>query len=208
LSAKRSLIRTVSPKLIIALSAPAFAITAIAVGGGLSASASAAPVAPARVMNLAGTASAVNRTAGAFTLAGRPHNKANLVVPTKKPAKKKPHKKHHKPKPHKHHKPLKSMAPKQIAWHIMSWFGWKAKSQFRFLNKLWMRESSWNKYATNPWSGAYGIPQAVPGNKMSSVGADWRTSAETQIRWGMRYVKSVYGSPEGAWDHEINDGWY
>jgi hypothetical protein len=181
--------RTVKPRFIIALSASALAITAMAATGGLSASAVAAPVGSAATF------------APARLVHAGPHNKANLVVPTKKPAKKKHHHK-------KHHKPLKDMAPKQIAWRIMGWFKWKAKSQFRYLNKLWMRESSWNKYATNPWSGAYGIPQAVPGNKMSSVGSDWRTNAETQIRWGMRYIKSVYGSPLGAWDHEVNDGWY
>lgn len=168
-----------------------------------------APVAPARVMSLAGSASAVSLSVSTNTIAhlrqvhAGPHNKANLVVPNKKPAKKKHHKKHHKA-----HKPLKAMKPKQIAWRIMHWFGWKAKWQFRYLNLLWMRESSWNKYASNPWSGAYGIPQAVPGSKMGSVGSDWRTNAETQIRWGMRYIRSIYGSPRRAWDHEINDGWY
>jgi Transglycosylase SLT domain len=183
--------RTVKPRLVIALSASALAIAAMAATGGLSASATAAPVASA------------SSFAQARLVHAGPHSKANLVVPNKKPAKKKHHKKHHKP-----HKPLRDMAPKTIAWRIMHWFKWKAKSQFRFLNKLWMRESSWNKYATNPYSGAYGIPQAVPGNKMSSVGADWRTNAETQIRWGLRYIKSVYGSPEQAWAHEVNDGWY
>jgi len=193
--------RTVSSRLIIALSAPVFAVTAMAMGGGLSVTAAAAPVAPARAMNLAGSASTVTDSASFFTFAG-PRNNPNLIAPTAK------HKKKHHKKHHKAHKSLKSMAPRQIAWHIMSWFHWKAKSQFRYLNKLWMRESSWNKYASNPWSGAYGIPQAVPGSKMSSVGADWRTSAETQIRWGMRYIRSVYGSPRNAWYHEINDGWY
>jgi hypothetical protein len=192
--------RTLKPRLVIALSAPAFAFAAIAAGGGLSATATAAPVASVRTMNLAGSASTVTRSASVWTFHAGPRNKANLITPTKK-------KKHHKKK-HKAHKPLKDMTPKQIAWHIMSWFGWKAKSQFRYLNELWMRESSWNKYATNPWSGAYGIPQAVPGSKMGTVGPDWRTNAETQIRWGMRYIKEMYRSPLGAWDHEENDGWY
>jgi hypothetical protein len=200
LSSKRLLNRTVNPRLIIALSAPAFAATAIAVGGGLSATAVAAPVAPVRVMNLAGSASTVTDSASIFTIAGS-HNNPNLIAPATKHHKKKHHKK-------RHHTPLASMAPKQIAWHIMGWFKWKAKEQFRYLNELWMRESGWNKYATNPWSGAYGIPQAVPGSKMASVGADWRTNAETQIRWGMRYIRSVYGSPRNAWYHEVNDGWY
>jgi hypothetical protein len=108
----------------------------------------------------------------------------------------------------KHRKHRKRLTPKQIAWNIMRWFGWKSKWQFRYLNWLWMRESSWNKYATNPYSGAYGIPQAVPGGKMASCGRDWRTSAKTQIRWGMRYIRRTYGSPRRAWDHEVNDGWY
>ncbi len=125
--------------------------------GGLSASAVAAPVAPVRVMNLAGSASTVTDSADCLSMLARATIRIS-IAPTKKPAKKKHHHK-------KHHKPLKAMAPKQIAWRIMSWFQWKAKSQFRYLNKLWMRESSWNKYATNPWSGAYGIPQAVPGNE-------------------------------------------
>ncbi len=99
-------------------------------------------------------------------------------------------------------------SPKQIAWNIMHWFGWKAKWQFRYLNWLWTRESSWNVFATNPYSGAYGIPQAVPAGKMASCGRNWRWSARTQIRWGMRYIRRTYGSPRHAWAHEVNDGWY
>ena len=110
-------------------------------------------------------------------------------------------------KPSKSHK-KKKLTPKQIAWNIMHWFHWKAKWQFKYLNWLWTRESSWNKYATNPYSGAYGIPQAMPGAKMASCGKDWRTSAKTQIRWGMRYIRKMYGSPKAAWAHEVDDGWY
>ncbi|HUC57837.1 MAG TPA: transglycosylase SLT domain-containing protein [Streptosporangiaceae bacterium] len=111
-------------------------------------------------------------------------------------------------KPKKKHKKKKPLTPKQIAWKIMGWFHWKAKWQFKYLNWLWTRESSWNKYATNPYSGAYGIPQAMPGSKMASCGKDWRTNAKTQIRWGMRYIKREYGTPKAAWVHEVNDGWY
>ena len=111
-------------------------------------------------------------------------------------------------KPKKHHKSHKRLTAKQIAWNIMGWFHWKARFQFKYLNWLWTRESSWNVYATNPYSGAYGIPQAVPAGKMSSCGSDWRTDAKTQIRWGMRYIRSSYGSPKQAWAHEIDDGWY
>ncbi len=87
-------------------------------------------------------------------------------------------------------------------------FHWRPKRQFRFLNLLWDRESSWNVHAQNPWSGAYGIPQAVPGIKMSSAGPDWQNSARTQVLWGLRYIKAVYGKPRFAWIHEVEDGWY
>lgn len=108
----------------------------------------------------------------------------------------------------KHRKHHRRRSPKQIAWDIMHWFGWKAKWQFRYLKWLWNRESSWNIYATNPYSGAYGIPQAVPGGKMASCGRNWRWNAETQIRWGMRYIKATYRSPKRAWRHEVYYGWY
>ena len=87
-------------------------------------------------------------------------------------------------------------------------FGWRPKYQFRSLNKLWERESSWRIHAQNPYSGAYGIPQAVPGRKMASAGRDWRDSARTQIRWGLRYIKNRYGKPRRAWAHEVAYGWY
>jgi len=81
-------------------------------------------------------------------------------------------------------------------------------AQFACLLPLWDRESGWNPYAQNPSSGAYGIPQALPGSKMASAGADWATDGDTQVRWGVQYVDSVYGSPCGAWAHEQADGWY
>jgi hypothetical protein len=86
-------------------------------------------------------------------------------------------------------------------------FGWKAW-QFKFLNRLWASESGWNRYATNPYSGAYGIPQAVPGSKMSSAGPGWQWNARTQIRWGMRYIKARYGTPYRAWRQQRDYGWY
>ena len=64
-------------------------------------------------------------------------------------------------------------------------YGWSS-SQFSCLQPLWNQESGWNVTASNPTSGAYGIPQALPGSKMASAGADWQTSAATQIRWGLR----------------------
>jgi hypothetical protein len=77
--------------------------------------------------------------------------------------------------------------------------GWAA-SEFGCLVNLWNRESGWNAHAANP-SGAYGIPQAMPGSKMSSAGADWQNDYRVQIRWGIGYIAGRYGSPCGAWGH-------
>jgi len=96
---------------------------------------------------------------------------------------------------------------RQIARRLLHHFHW-GRRQFRYLNPLWDRESSWNVHALNAYSGAYGIPQAVPGSKMASAGRHWRTSARTQIRWGLRYIKDRYGSPAAAWRHELATGWY
>jgi hypothetical protein len=73
---------------------------------------------------------------------------------------------------------------------------------------LWNHESGWNHRAENPSSGAYGIPQALPGSKMGSVASDWRTNPATQIRWGLGYIKGRYGSPSGAWSFWQANGWY
>jgi hypothetical protein len=97
--------------------------------------------------------------------------------------------------------------PKGIAKQMLGHFHWSQR-QFKYLNWLWNRESGWNVYAENPTSAAYGIPQAVPGSKMASAGPNWQSNAHTQIRWGLRYIRSRYGSPEAAWDHEVNQGWY
>jgi hypothetical protein len=80
--------------------------------------------------------------------------------------------------------------------------------QYGCLVQLWNRESGWNYRASNSSSGAYGIPQALPGSKMASAGADWRTNPATQIRWGLRYISSRYGTPCGAWAHSQSAGWY
>ncbi|MEN9752524.1 MAG: hypothetical protein RL670_215 [Actinomycetota bacterium] len=80
--------------------------------------------------------------------------------------------------------------------------------QYSCLVKLWKRESNWRVNAMNPSSGAYGIPQSLPGTKMASEGADWLTNGETQIRWGAKYIKGRYGSPCGALVHSNNFGWY
>jgi hypothetical protein len=98
---------------------------------------------------------------------------------------------------------------REIAWKMMyNRFPWRPRNQFRYLNWLWERESGWRIRAYNPYSGAYGIPQAVPGSKMASAGPRWRTRARTQIRWGMRYIRSRYGSPRRAWAHSNATGWY
>jgi hypothetical protein len=100
-----------------------------------------------------------------------------------------------------------SGAAQQIALGMLGSFGWSS-SQFSCLVSLWNQESGWNVTASNPSSGAYGIPQALPGSKMASAGPDWQTDATTQIRWGLGYIKADYGSPCGAWAHEEADGWY
>jgi len=102
--------------------------------------------------------------------------------------------------------PARSGSPQQIAEAMLGSFGWSS-GQFACLDPLWARESGWRVTAENP-SGAYGIPQALPGSKMASAGPDWQTSAATQIEWGLGYIKGIYGSPCAAWDHEQATGWY
>jgi hypothetical protein len=80
--------------------------------------------------------------------------------------------------------------------------------QFPCLDKLWKKESGWNYKATNRSSGAYGIPQALPGGKMASAGSDWKTNPATQIEWGLGYIKGRYNTPCSAWSHSQNVGWY
>jgi hypothetical protein len=99
------------------------------------------------------------------------------------------------------------LTARQIARRLLHRFHW-SKRQFRYLDPLWARESGWNVHALNPSSGAYGIPQAVPGSKMASAGRHWRYRARTQILWGLRYIKGRYGSPAAAWAHELATGWY
>ena len=102
--------------------------------------------------------------------------------------------------------PAPSGSPQQIAMAMLASYGWSS-SQFSCLQPLWQRESGWNVYAANP-DGAYGIPQALPGSKMATAGPDWQTSAATQIRWGLSYIQSRYGSPCAAWAHSQATGWY
>jgi len=103
--------------------------------------------------------------------------------------------------------PPNQQAPQQIARKMLRSFGWTWR-QFKYLNLLWEAESSWNVSAENPSTGAFGIPQAVPGSKMSAAGPDWQTDAATQIRWGLGYISAAYGSPRSAWEHEVTYGWY
>lgn len=95
--------------------------------------------------------------------------------------------------------------PKAIARSMLAERGWA--SQWGCLDSLWTKESGWRVYASNP-SGAYGIPQALPGSKMASAGPDWRTNPATQIRWGLGYIAAAHGSPCGAWRHSQDRGWY
>ncbi|MRG58673.1 lytic transglycosylase domain-containing protein [Agromyces sp. CFH 90414] len=85
--------------------------------------------------------------------------------------------------------------------------GWPA-SEYDCLFALWAKESGWRVNAYNASSGAYGIPQALPGSKMATAGADWETNAGTQIEWGLGYVSGRYGTPCGAWAHSQDVGWY
>jgi hypothetical protein len=94
-----------------------------------------------------------------------------------------------------------------LAVALMTPRGWSDR-QWRCLDRLWTRESNWNHLARNRSSGAYGIPQALPGAKMRSAGDDWRSSAATQIKWGLAYIARRYGTPCAAWDHAEATGWY
>ena len=97
--------------------------------------------------------------------------------------------------------------PKQIAQAMLPEFGFSS-DQFSCLDSLWTKESGWNVSADNPSSSAYGIPQALPGDKMASAGADWATNPATQIKWGLGYIRDSYGSPCAAWAHSESYNWY
>ncbi|MDQ2837472.1 MAG: ubiquitin-like domain-containing protein [Actinomycetota bacterium] len=97
-------------------------------------------------------------------------------------------------------------AAQQIAAGLVAAHGW-GTDQFSCLVSLWSKESGWRTNAANS-SGAYGIPQALPGSKMASAGADWQTSAKTQITWGLSYISGVYGTPCAAWAHSQATNWY
>lgn len=97
--------------------------------------------------------------------------------------------------------------PKEIARSMVASRGW-SDSDFQCLVVLWNRESNWNPSASNSSSGAYGIPQALPGSKMASAGSDWKTNPATQIKWGLDYIANRYGTPCGALSHSNSTGWY
>jgi len=93
------------------------------------------------------------------------------------------------------------------AYNMLSSFGWSPSTYFSCLNNIYTRESGWRYNAENA-SGAYGIPQALPGSKMASAGADWMTNPATQIKWGLGYIQSVYGDPCSAWSFWQAHGYY
>lgn len=88
-----------------------------------------------------------------------------------------------------------------------SQYGW-GDGEFSCLDSLWDKESDWNYQAYNGSSGATGIPQSLPGDKMASFGSDWQTNATTQIAWGLDYIKRAYGTPCAAWGHSQATDWY
>ncbi|GAA4266729.1 hypothetical protein [Frondihabitans peucedani] len=90
---------------------------------------------------------------------------------------------------------------------VLGSYGWSS-SQMSCLVLLWNQESGWRTSALNPSSDAYGIPQALPADKLASAGLDWQTSYRTQINWGLGYIRAVYSSPCGAWAHEVAHNWY
>ncbi|MFL6164597.1 MAG: ubiquitin-like domain-containing protein [Jatrophihabitantaceae bacterium] len=94
----------------------------------------------------------------------------------------------------------------QLAAGMVADRGW-GNGEFSCLLSLWNKESGWRTDAANP-SGAYGIPQALPGSKMASAGPDWEHNAATQISWGLGYIASVYGTPCTAWAHSQATNWY
>jgi hypothetical protein len=96
-----------------------------------------------------------------------------------------------------------------IAQKMVAARGW-SDSDFSCLVTMWDHESGWRVNATNPYTGAYGIPQALPGSKMATVGPDWQTNPATQITWGLNYIQGRYGTPCNAWAfwNSHSPGWY
>ncbi|WP_433467254.1 lytic transglycosylase domain-containing protein [Spirillospora sp. CA-128828] len=103
--------------------------------------------------------------------------------------------------------PVPAGEAQTIAKKLMPSYGFTGSGEFGCLVNLWNKESHWNTHAANP-SGAYGIPQALPGSKMASAGPDWQNNATTQIKWGLGYIDNRYGTPCKAWSHSESVGWY
>jgi len=100
-----------------------------------------------------------------------------------------------------------SRDPRTIARRMMAQYGWSGY-EFSCLDALWVSESNWDPYAENPSSGAYGIPQSLPAEKMATAGSDWRTNPATQIAWGLNYIRLSYGTPCSANNFKLTNGWY
>ena len=113
-----------------------------------------------------------------------------------------------KPKP----KPKPKAKPKKLSAHAIGWAQVKTHhwsyAQYTCLDKLWTRESDWKAHESNGGSGAYGIPQSLPGRKMATFGRDWRDNPTTQIKWGLWYIADRYGTPCAAWAHSQRHNWY
>lgn len=97
--------------------------------------------------------------------------------------------------------------PKAVGQLLAADRGWQGE-QWDCLDSLWTKESGWRWNADNPSSDAYGIPQSLPGSKMSSMGSDWADNPVTQIRWGLQYISGRYGTPCGAWAQSQAANWY
>ena len=97
---------------------------------------------------------------------------------------------------------------KYVARQIMQTeYNW-GKYQFACLNNLWTKESNWNYKARNPRTGAHGIPQAYPANRMEIISSDWRKNPVTQMRWGLRYIEIRYDNPCRAWSKFKRSNYY
>ncbi|MPZ62690.1 MAG: transglycosylase SLT domain-containing protein [Propionibacteriales bacterium] len=101
-----------------------------------------------------------------------------------------------------------SQDPRDIAWSMMASYGWASQTEFDCLDALYISESNWDPLAVNPSSGAYGIPQSLPAEKMAAAGDDWRTNPVTQLEWGLAYIQERYGTPCSAWSFKQANNWY
>jgi hypothetical protein len=100
---------------------------------------------------------------------------------------------------------LSGADPRDIAMALLPEFGF-SPDEFSCLDSLYVSESNWRVDADNPTSSAYGIPQAL--TSMHDLPANYDTSAEAQIRWGLGYIQDAYGTPCSAWSFKQSNGWY